>query len=56
MLFLVCEFPLPNSLVQIMVVWSNIEPSAPGSGVSLNRFASKATCSQYHVLILMSFS
>jgi len=37
MLSSVCELPLPSSLVQMMRVWSSIEPEPPGSGVLARR-------------------
>src|SRR5262249_7015021 len=52
----VCELPLPSSLVQTIVVLSSRLPPPPGSGVSASRFARYASCSQYHLLILIRLS
>ena len=56
MSFRVWELPLPSSLVQISSVLSSRLPPPPGSGVSARRLARYASCSQYHLLILVSFS
>src|SRR4051812_7085509 len=56
MLSSVCEFPLPSSFVQTIRVLSSRLPTPPGSGVSASRLVRYANCSQYHLLILVSFS